>query len=167
MFDRALFRFGLMVAGAVLVLDQVTKMIFLYVFDTMGAPLISVLPGFFDLAIVWNRGVSFGMLATDGALGQWLLGAFALAVTVGLVVWLWRATTRWVALALGLTIGGAIGNVIDRARYGAVFDFLDFHVGGWHWPAFNMADTAISLGVAGLVLATLLERPRTTKLDGS
>ncbi len=166
MFDRALFRLGLVVAAAVLVLDQATKMIFLYVFDTMGAPLVSVIPGFFDLAMVWNRGVSFGMFATGGDLGQWLLGAFALAVTVGLVAWLWRATTRWVALALGLTIGGAIGNVIDRARYGAVFDFLDFHVGDWHWPAFNMADTAIALGVAGLVLATLLERPRTTKLDG-
>ena len=167
MSDRALFRFGLVVAAVVLVLDQATKMIFLYVFDTVTPSPISVIPGFFDLVEVKNRGVSFGLLAAGGDLGRWLLSLFAIAVTVGLVIWLRRATTRLVAVALGLTIGGAIGNVIDRVSYGWVFDFLDFYVGSRHWPAFNMADTAISLGVAGLVLATLLERPRTTKLDGS
>ena len=159
-------RFGLIVAGVVLALDQVSKVLIIHFFDTGDAGIVQVVPGFFNMVLVWNRGISFGMLSNDLALGPWVLSAFAVAITIGLFIWLRQATRRFVAAALGLTIGGAIGNVIDRVRFGAVFDFLDFYVGGWHWPAFNLADAAITVGVGALFLVALLERPQRTKLNG-
>jgi signal peptidase II len=95
------------------------------------------------------------------------LSGFSVAVSAALCVWLARAESRLVAIALGLTIGGALGNVVDRLRFGAVFDFLDFHAFGWHWPAFSLADSAITLGVAGLLLTSLLGGPRDSKVGRS
>jgi signal peptidase II len=103
----------------------------------------------------WNTGVSFGLFASDGVLGRWLLPAFAAVVVVGLLVWLWRTESRWTGIALGLIMGGAVGNLVDRVRYGAVADFLDLHLAGYHWPAFNAADTGITVGAAMLVLDSL------------
>jgi signal peptidase II len=147
-------RFGLVTALIVLVLDQILKVAVLDLLDG-GARSIVVTP-FFNLVLVWNRGVSFGMLQDLGAILPWALTAIALAVIVGLIVWLSRTGQRLVALGLGLVIGGALGNVVDRARYGAVADFLDFHLAGYHWPAFNLADAAICIGAVILIADGLL-----------
>ena len=151
---RAMLRFGLVTALIVLVLDQILKLAVLDLLDG-GARAIVVTP-FFNLVLVWNRGVSFGMLQGLGAILPWALAAVALAVIVGLVVWLSRTGQRPVAFGLGLVIGGALGNVVDRARYGAVADFLDFHLAGYHWPAFNLADAAICVGAVILIADGLL-----------
>lgn len=136
---------GLLTAGGVFVADQITKLWMLdLVFDP---PRILTLTPFFNLTPVWNRGVSFGLFSSHQDWMPYILSAVALAISVGMLVWLRRATPGLLALALGLVIGGAIGNVIDRLRYGAVVDFLDFHISGYHWPAFNIADAAICVGV--------------------
>lgn len=111
---------------------------------------IAVLP-FFNLVEVWNPGVSFGMFK-QLAHGQWLLSALAIGITVILLRCLWSTRDSLTAAALGLIIGGAIGNTIDRIRFGAVADYLDFHAYGQHWPAFNFTDSAVCIGVFLLVL---------------
>jgi signal peptidase II len=151
---RAMLRFGLITALILLVLDQILKLAVLDLLDG-GARAIVVTP-FFNLVLVWNRGVSFGMLQSLGSVLPWVLTAIALAVVVGLVVWLSRTGQRPVAFGLGLVIGGALGNIVDRARYGAVADFLDFHLAGYHWPAFNLADAAICVGAVILIADGLL-----------
>ncbi len=147
-------RLGLSLAALIAMLDQGSKWWILA--DVMDPPrLISVTP-FFNIVLVWNRGVSFGILNQDSAWVPWLLSALAAAICVGLFIWLRRAEGRWLAGGLGLIIGGALGNVIDRVRYGAVFDFLDVHAAGFHWPAFNVADAAITVGVATLLIDSLI-----------
>jgi len=86
----------------------------------------------------------------------------AAVIVAGLSVWLWKSGNRWSGAATGLVIGGAIGNVVDRLQYGAVVDFLDFHVAGYHWPAFNVADSAICVGAGMLILETLFVRGETS-----
>ena len=113
-----------------------------------------------NLTFVWNRGVTFGLL---NGLGEWsslALAAVALAVVLALCVWLRRAESRLVAVALGAIAGGAISNVIDRLRFGAVVDFIHAHLGDWSWYVFNIADAAIVCGVAALVLDSLLPHAR-------
>ena len=144
-----LARWGLAIAAAVAVLDQATKVLIAGWLGHAGAAV--KVTSFFDLVFVLNRGASFGLLASDSPWGPWLLSAFSGAVTVGLAIWLCRTADRRLGIALGLIIGGAVGNLIDRLSRGAVFDFLDFHAAGLHWPAFNVADSAIALGV-GIVL---------------
>ena len=107
----------------------------------MGQPL-EVTP-FFDLVLVWNQGVSFGLLNGAGGSSPWWLIGLAGAIAALLIAWLWRETRALPQAALWLVLGGALGNVTDRLRFGAVVDFLDFHLGGLHWPAFNVADSAI------------------------
>lgn len=142
-------RWTLPVMASVLVLDAITKRWIMQ--DVLGGlPQVVEVTGFFNIVWVWNQGVSFGMLG-GGAVPPLALKALAGAIVIGLALWLWRADTRLAALALALVIGGAIGNIIDRALWGAVFDFLDFHAFGTHFPAFNMADSAITIGV-GLLL---------------
>ncbi|MBP2313220.1 signal peptidase II [Azospirillum soli] len=148
---RSYTAFGLIVAAVVILLDQLTKW---WILDVVMQPIphvVEVTP-FFNLVMAWNTGVSFGTFGSSHALMPYVLSAVALAIVVALVMWLRQADRRYVALALGMVIGGAIGNVIDRFRFGAVADFLDFHVGGWHFWAFNVADSGISVGVALLVL---------------
>jgi signal peptidase II len=152
-----LVQLGLWSALAVTVVDQVSKHILKAVLS--GSTGITVIPGFFDLVVVWNQGVSFGMLGGERALPPWVLSLVAVAISIALFLWLRRVVLRWTAVAIGLVIGGAVGNVIDRALWGAVFDFADFHVGGWHWPAFNVADAAIVLGVGALLVESVF-RPR-------
>ena len=148
-------RLGLAVAATVAVLDQVVKW--------WAIPALSATPGggevapFFNLVMVWNRGVSFGLFG-GAALPPWLLAAFAGLVAVGLAVWLTRVSGRWLVIGIGLIVGGAVGNIVDRLRYGAVADFFDFHIGAYHWPAFNVADAAISVGLVALVIDSLLIR---------
>jgi signal peptidase II len=150
-----MLRPGLAVAVVTLVLDQLTKWAALATLQP-GQP-ISV-TAFFNLVMVWNRGVSFGMFGSGGALAPWLLSGLALAVVIALVVWLRRTDQVLTGLGLGLVIGGAAGNVIDRVRFGAVVDFLDFHLAGYHWPAFNLADSAICVGAALMLADGLLVR---------
>ena len=141
--------------------DQASKELLLR-YLTKAGTIVPVIDDFFRLVMVWNRGVSFGLLGGDKALPPWLLSAVAVAVCIGLFVWLRRTDQRLTAWGIGLVMGGAIGNVIDRARWGAVFDFADFHVHEWHWPAFNVADSAIVVGVGLLLIDSLIgEREHT------
>ncbi|MDJ0948035.1 MAG: signal peptidase II [Alphaproteobacteria bacterium] len=146
-------RLGLPIAAVLLVIDQLSKWVI--VSQVMQPPRVIEVTGFFNIVMAWNTGVSFGMFASDSPYGRWALVALALAISAGMAVWLLRAETRLQAAALGLVIGGALGNVIDRLRFGAVADFLDFHAGGYHWPAFNAADSAIAVGVALLLYDAL------------
>jgi signal peptidase II len=142
---------GLVVAAVVVVLDQLTKWAILIWLERA-----MVLTPFFNLVLVWNRGVSFGMFDSESRVGPWVLSGLAFAVVALLLGWLRRVDDPLTATGLGLIIGGAIGNVIDRVRFGAVIDFLDFHALGWHWPAFNVADSAICVGALLLVVDGLL-----------
>jgi signal peptidase II len=145
-----MLKIGLSVGATVVVLDQLTKWLIRdVVLDT--ARYIEV-TGFFNIVEVWNRGVSFGLFASDSPWTPYLLSALAIAISIVLIVWLRKAETTFLALALGFVIGGAIGNVFDRFIWGRVYDFLDFHAAGYHWPAFNVADAAISVGVALILL---------------
>jgi signal peptidase II len=147
--------FGAIAALDILILDQVSKYWVLEVFDLPARHSVAVLPGL-NLTMVWNRGVTFGLLGADGPLGALLLAAVAMAVVVALAVWLWRAERLSVALALGAVAGGAVGNIIDRLRFGAVVDFIHAHAYGWSWYVFNVADAAIVCGVGVLLLDSLL-----------
>jgi signal peptidase II len=155
-------KLGLSVAAIALILDQASKVFFYDLLVVQGRRAIEILP-FFNLVTVWNYGISFGMFNTGSPGGSIIFVGLALAIVVALVLWLRSVTSPLVAAALGLVIGGAIGNVIDRLRFGAVFDFLDFHVAGWHWPAFNVADSAICVGVVLLCIDALFLTPASAK----
>jgi len=124
----------------------------------MDPPRVIPVTGFFNLVLGFNTGVSFGLF---GEAPAWLLMAFILPMVAGLLVWMTRTDSRLTAIALGLVVGGAFGNLLDRLRHGAVTDFLDFHVGAYHWPAFNFADVAIVSGVALLLIESVLAREET------
>lgn len=115
---------------------------------------------FFNWVMVWNDGISFGMNPIDSPL---ILAIVALIIAGIFAFWLTRADNMGQALAIGAVIGGAIGNVIDRFRFGAVADFLDFHVAGWHYPAFNIADSAITLGIVFLIFDGMVLEPKRKK----
>ncbi len=155
-----MLRFGLLIALLVVIADQASKVLVLASFA--DGEVLRLTP-FFNLVLVWNRGVSFGMLGDGGANIPWLLSGLALAVVIALIFWLRAVEHHLIALGLGLVIGGALGNVIDRIRFGAVVDFLDLHAFGYHWPAFNIADSAICVGAVVLLVDGLLApRRRTT-----
>lgn len=144
-------KLGLAVAAIVFIVDQITKPWILSVFDT-GPRIVEVTP-FFNLVLVYNKGVSFGMLSNDHVAGPFLLAGLAILVAGAIWYWLLRtADSRMMAVACGLIVGGAFGNALDRLLYGAVVDFLDFHLAGWHWPAFNVADCGIVVGAVVLAL---------------
>ena len=152
---------GLIVASAVIILDQATKWWVVTIF--MNPPRVVEVWPFFSVVMVWNRGITFGFLGDAPFWGRWALVGLSLAIVAILLLWLRRAETKWRAAAIGLIIGGALGNVIDRVNYGAVADFLDFHVTGYHWPAFNFADSAITLGVAIMFFDALFKPKETVK----
>ncbi|HET6196404.1 MAG TPA: signal peptidase II [Acetobacteraceae bacterium] len=159
---RSLDRQSMVLVAATLVIDQLTKQLLLDYLLKLDTKMMLVIDDFFRLVIVWNRGVSFGLLGGDRPLPAWLLSGVAVAVCVGLFLWLRRTDRPLTGWGIGLVMGGAIGNVIDRARWGAVFDFADFHVRQWHWPAFNVADSAIVVGVGLMLIDSLLgEKQRT------
>lgn len=150
---------GLAIAVGALALDQASKFLLLYGFGfvTMSpGERVPVLP-FFDLVMVWNPGVSYGLFAAHTALGRILLVLMALGAVIALGWWLWQATRQALAVGLGFVIGGAIGNnLIDRLIYGKVADFFHFYAFGYDWYVFNVADIAITLGVAALIYDALL-----------
>jgi len=142
------------VALAVVVVDQISKLWFLGLGLQEGDS-IPILP-IFRLSMVWNPGISFGLLQGHGQIGRWLLVLFGLAVVMGLAWWIRRADRLYAAVAIGLIMGGAIGNnLIDRVRLGMVADFLDFSGLGFKW-VFNVADAAINVGIAVLLLDIFL-----------
>lgn len=145
---------GLGIATLVLLADQLHKAWMLYVYD-IGAKGTVTLTPFFDLVLVWNQGVSYGLLAQRTELGRWGLILFAFAAAIALVVWLARITSPLATAAIGLIIGGAVGNAVDRILYGAVADFFSLHAFGLEWYVFNIADTAIVAGVVGLLYESL------------
>lgn len=156
-------RFGFLVAALVFLADQASKAAVLY-----GAGFNDCSPcqpievtGFFNLIMVWNPGISYGLLPGGSETQRWLLIAFSLGMSVILSWWLLRAGSRWLALGLGLVVGGALGNLVDRVAYGAVADFFHFHAFGYSWYVFNVADAAIVLGVVAILIdAVFVGRPK-------
>ena len=147
---------GLIVALVVIVLDQFSKYWILY--EILGQNSYVSLGVFFNIVRAWNTGVSFSMLNNYGNFGVWILSALALVIVLFLAVWLKNEKNRLVQIALGFIMGGALGNVIDRLRFGAVFDFLDFHIADAHWPAFNLADSFICIGAMLIIVHALIEK---------
>jgi signal peptidase II len=151
-------RFGLAVAAFTCMLDQASKLYLVFVVDLANHPF--RLGPFLDFVLTRNTGISYGLFQTEGPLGQWLLLGFKAVAVVLLWIWLTRSRSRLTALSLGLIIGGAIGNAIDRLAYGWVADFVFFHVSGanwrFNWYVFNLADVAIFAGVIGLLYESLI-----------
>lgn len=165
--SRSFTRVGLAVAAAVCLLDQASKLYLLFVHDLAAHPV--RLGQFFDFVLTRNTGISYGLFQTESVVGQWvLLGVKAVAV---LLLWLWltRARDRLTALSLGLIIGGAVGNAIDRLAYGWVMDFVFFHVSTatwrFNWYVFNLADVAIVAGVVGLLYESMIGRTPQNRPD--
>lgn len=143
-------------AGGVVVLDQLSK---LWVLGSFQFGEILPVTDFFNLVLVFNSGAAFSFLASAGGWQKWFFIVLALAISVWLVVMIRQhAAERLLPAAFALVLGGALGNVIDRLRFGAVVDFLDFHLAGWHWPAFNVADSAITVGVMLLLWQQLTHK---------
>jgi signal peptidase II len=154
-------RAGIAAALAALVLDQASKAWLLYGFDLPRRGSVAVTP-FFDLVLAWNTGISYGWFQNEGPFGQAVLIAVKAVAVVVMAIWMARSQTFLAALSLGLIIGGAIGNAIDRLLYGAVVDFALFHIeiGGrpFNWYVFNLADVAIVAGVVGLLYDSFVGR---------
>jgi signal peptidase II len=155
-------RAGIVAAVLALVLDQASKQWLLQVFDLPRRGSVAVTP-FFDLVMAWNTGISYGLFQTEGPLGQALLVGVKAAAVLIMALWMAKSQTWLASLSLGLIIGGAIGNGIDRLVYGAVVDFALLHarIGGqvYNWYVFNLADVAIVAGVVGLLYDSFFGRP--------
>jgi signal peptidase II len=154
---RAVLIFGLLVAVLTIVADQGTKYLILHNPQLEVGERIAITP-FFDLVLAMNKGISYGLFPQHGEIGRWLLVMVNLAAAGLFIFWLMRANDRLLAAAIGFLIGGALGNAIDRALYGAVVDFVLLHWGGWRWYVFNVADAAIVAGVIGLLYDAFLAR---------
>ena len=149
---------GLIVAALVMLADQLAKWFVAGPLELRQRGTIELF-SFFDLKWVENYGVSMGFLTADGPLGRWLLVGLTAAIATGVVVWLWRERQRTDVAALGMVLGGAVGNILDRVRFGHVVDYADLHFGNWHpFLVFNVADAAITIGVLLLVLRALMTR---------
>lgn len=146
---------GLGIAGIILVLDQLSKWIVLN--HLMIPPQNLQITSFFNIILAWNRGVSFGLLSSNNPYGVWILAGIAFAFAFVLIAWIWRSDSKMLAIAFGMVLGGAVGNLIDRLRFGAVTDFLDFHIHGYHWYTFNIADIGIVVGVGLVIIEHLKE----------
>ncbi len=163
MFHKKLFFLGLAIAGIVAFLDLYSKNLAFKFIDSLNLqhPELAV-TGFFNLVKVWNNGVSFGMF-NDLAGGKYIILAVNLSILSALLIWLYRNQIMYLTIAIGLIIGGAIGNIVDRIMNDAVADFLDFYIGNYHWPAFNLADSAVFLGVVLLLLENYFVKPNQIK----
>ena len=154
-----LLRFGLVVAAVVCALDQALKLWLVYGFELGQRGLVRIMPGV-DLVLTWNTGISYGLFPQDGDVGRWILIAIKAVAVVLLTIWLSRTRSRLTALALGLIIGGAVGNGIDRLTFGAVADFVLFYIktasARHDWYVFNLADAAIVAGVIGLLYESIV-----------
>jgi len=146
---------GLSLALVVFVADQIVKWWIIERVALRERGFVDVLP-FFNLTWVENRGVSMGMLTADSSTGRWLLVLLTALISAGVAAWMWRERNRFDVVALGLVLGGALGNIVDRVRFGYVVDFLHFFWREWHFYVFNVADAAITVGVILLLLRALL-----------
>lgn len=152
---------GVGTAIVVVAVDQLSKHVLLEHFGEVAcADRREHVTAFFDLVLTCNRGMSFGLFNSGPGLSVPLFTVGAAAIVAILVVWLRRVGNDLLASAIGMIIGGAIGNVVDRVRFGGVIDFLYFHLGAWYWPAFNFADSAICIGVLVMLLDGVLARRR-------
>ena len=158
-----MIRIGFPVAAAIIALDQAVK--YWIVHDIMAPPRIIEVSSCFNRVMVWNRGASVGLFSSQSPWTPVLLCSVAVIISIALGIWMYKAKSPWLATALGMMIGGALGNAIDRVIFGAVADFLDFHAYGYHWPAFNVADMAISIGVVMLLFDGLIEKRRDNRLE--
>lgn len=140
---------GLVVALITVLADQTSKLSVLFWSRSWSFPIVPVAPGF-DLVAIWNPGISYGLFP-QGDAGRWVLVGLNVVAALVFTVWLTRAVRRLEAFALGLLIGGAIGNAVDRVVHGAVFDFISLHAFGYRWYVFNIADVAVVVGVALLL----------------
>ncbi len=147
---------GIIIALAVFAADQLHKYIMLHVVGIIDGRTIEV-TSFFNLVMVWNYGISFGMFNDGSPSNAYILALMAFAICCFLFVWMKRTNSKFQTVAIGMVIGGALGNALDRVIYGAVADFLDFYIGRNHWPAFNVADIAISVGVFLLVVESFFD----------
>jgi signal peptidase II len=157
---------GLVSAAVAMFLDQATKLLLLYAFgfrSMLPGESVPILP-FFNLVMTWNPGISYGLFPATGPVRTAFLALFSLAAVAGLSWWLWHAERRALTIGLGLVIGGALGNLVDRLVYGKVADFFHFHAFGYDWYVFNVADAAITFGVIAL-LYDALARPQTRTGD--
>jgi signal peptidase II len=148
-----------LIAGSTVLLDQVTKEIVRHAFSLHET--LQVIPGFFAFTHIRNTGGAFGLLAGEATQGRTLFFLVVYVLALGIIFWFYARTAPdnpWVNAALAMILGGALGNLIDRLRFGHVVDFLDFHIGTVHWPAFNVADSAISVGVGILCFFVLSRR---------
>jgi signal peptidase II len=152
-------RFGILTGLLVLAADQASKWWILHRIDLPRIHQVVLLP-VLNLTMVSNPGITFGLLTGSSPWNALILSALALVVVIALGVWLHSAESRVTAIALGAIGGGAVGNIVDRLRFGSVVDFIDAHIGVWHWYVFNVADAAIVCGVAVLILEGLLRRGR-------
>ena len=153
---------GVALAVATVVCDQLHKAWMITIFGDTQRPKITVTP-FFDLVLVWNPGISYGLFKQNSDAGRWVLIGFAVAAAIALTYWLAQLQTRLAAASVGLIIGGALGNAIDRVHYGAVADFFSFHVSGFNWYVFNLADVAIVAGVVGLLYDSFKTRHKNVR----
>lgn len=154
-----MIRRGIGPAITVVILDQLSKHLVLQHFGEQGcANHREIVTAFFDLVLTCNYGMSFGMFNTGAGVSVPFFSIVAVAIVAILVFWLSRVQSEMLSAAIGLIVGGAIGNVIDRLVFGGVIDFLYFHLGSWYWPAFNVADSAICIGVAIMLFEGLLTR---------
>ncbi len=148
-----IFNIGVYLAALIALADQASKW---WILNTVLLKKnIYVVNGFLNIKLSWNKGVTFGLFNEFGESSTYIFVGIAVVILLLLLNWLRRADTLYAGLGLGLVMGGAVGNVIDRVRYGSVIDFLDFHVFGYHWYTFNLADSAIVGGVFLLMLEQL------------
>ncbi len=141
----------------VIILDQTTKFFALH-YLTFNQP--TFVTFFFNLTLAQNPGAAFSLLAQAGGWQGWLFGFIAILVSTVIIYWLYKLPSDkiWLPVALALILGGALGNLCDRLAHGYVVDFLDFYIGNWHWPAFNLADSAISIGAVMLIIDIVWHR---------
>ncbi len=139
-------------AASVLLVDQASKF---FLREALLSGTITLIPGFLDLRAVWNSGVAFGMFARGGERLKILFVLVSVCAVLGLYFYARKVRDKTSRVFSGLVAGGALGNLVDRLLYGRVFDFLDLHLGPYHWPTFNLADAAITLGIVGLLVKGL------------
>lgn len=145
------------IALLIVIFDQLTKAI---VLSNFTPPAVLPVFPFFNLVLVMNKGVSFSMFSSDAEWMPWVLTGIGSLITIGIAYWLYIEKNILLKTALALILGGAIGNIIDRIRFGAVVDFLDFHAFGYHWPSFNIADTMICIGATILIIESIFSKEK-------
>jgi len=159
-----ILKIGGIFALAAFLIDRLNKWWFIEIFDLPTKGVVEILP-IFDVVMVWNKGISFGFLPAQSEFGRWALIVLNLIIVAFLTYWLKSVQVRYVACAIGLVIGGAIGNIYDRVMFGAVADFFQFHAGGWYFAVFNVADSFIFIGAMFLIFNTTFGKEKPKQLS--